>query len=65
MKINWINSYLFNHFLVGGDFLFIKIFRRRNLMNLDKFLEHVKRNLPIEEDEMYDLMMNHNRLWLN
>lgn len=34
-------------------------------MNLDKFLEHVKRNLPIEEDEMYDLMMNHDRLWLN
>lgn len=29
-------------------------------MNLDKFLEHVKRNLPIEEDEMYDLMMNIN-----
>lgn len=29
-------------------------------MNLDKFLEHVKRNLPIEEYEMYDLMMNIN-----
>lgn len=29
-------------------------------MNLDKFLEHVKRNLPIEGDEMYDLMMNIN-----
>ena len=29
-------------------------------MNLDKFLEHVKRNLPIEEYEMYYLMMNIN-----
>lgn len=29
-------------------------------MNLYKFLEHVKCNLPIEGDEMYDLMTNIN-----
>lgn len=29
-------------------------------MNLNKFLEHVKHNFPIEGNEMYDLMMNHN-----
>lgn len=29
-------------------------------MNLNKFLEHVNHNLPIEGDEMYDLMMNYN-----